>query len=659
MKKFAAIVPLIAALLSLPPSSGEAWAGFPKAEAPRTCNYYLRQDPADHGFMLAKWDMLILGYEFLDEQPQLFSDLRRWNPDQKILVYVDPMVVTAYPEGVPGDLEYDFATGVDSLWYAYNEFGEVITYWGSTIHVNSTRHCPEINGQKYRDYLIQFIRSRLFPYIEDGVIDGVFLDEMSGGGYIWWDPLFDGSFDYDRDGYADDPDSIETWLIETMTMFADSTTYQKPPNSYIIGNNCKPRHASLDGKFYEAFPSFWEGYMEGSLIDLDIWNSLAGPDNITTVNGLYPTDDPHHFRHVYTGSLLSDDYFSFSHTTEDHYQLTWYGLFDYDLGLPLGPRYTMGEDPLFVEDFERGLSGFIHPTEHATGTFVTDPVIEGQYSYLIESNSDYHYPKLAKITIPGGWQANTWYTISFQFRSIDQQYPDARLFFKSWSMTGNPDAIVTSGDATLNVGSEGLYRVSFQLLDWNDYEVFLRSEWNISLLIDSLTVVQGQGGLWARDYENGTVVCNESGTDQIIPFHPEWDLADADMQREDYPGWQDYLPISLQYQDGLVFMNRDPVSAPEQPIPGALYLSDPWPNPGNPAFSLTMIGREGAPSELSLHDIQGRKLAGLWRGAMPAGGLQLHFKAGQGSMPDLPSGVYFLRARSGDRVQSKRWVLLR
>ena len=637
----------------------EAQAGFPDPGAPRTCNYYLRQDPAEHTFLLSKWDALIIGYEFINEVPDLFDDLRRFNPDQKILVYMDPMVVTDYPEGQPGDLEYDFATGVDSLWYAYNEWGEVISYWGSTIHVNVTEHCPEIGGQQYREYFIEFVRDRIYPYMEDGTIDGIFLDEMSGGGYTWWDPLFDGSFDYNRDGFVDPPDSVQAWLIDAMEFFADSTTYEKPADSYIIGNNCKPRHASLDGKFYEAFPAFWEGYLEGSLHDLDVWNSLAGADNFTTVNGLYPTDDMHHFRHIYTASLLSDNYFSFSHTTNDHYQLTWYDLFDFELGLPLGPRYLVNEDPLVTEDFERGLSGFIRPTEFATGTFVTDPVIQGNISYLIESDSEYQYPLLAKLDIPGGWQANSWYTISFQYRSLAQEFEEGRLFFKSWSTTGNPDAIVTSGDIKLNEGAEGLFRVSFQLEDFNDYEVFLRSEWDLDLLIDSLTVVEGRGGLWTREYENGRVFCNESGENQLIPFRADWGLADGDMQHEHYPSWQINLPVSLAYQDGLVFMNRDPVSAPEQAAPAALYMSDPWPNPGNPAFNVTLVGREGVSSELTLHDIRGRRLAELWKGDMPVDGLNLHYRAGQGPMPELPSGVYFLRARSGERVETKRWVLLR
>ncbi len=659
MKRLGHIIVLFAILAMALMVEREAQAGFPDPGAPRTCNYYLRQDPAEHGFLLSKWDALIIGYEFINEQPEFMEDLRRWNPDQKILVYMDPMVVTGYPEGVPGDLEYDFATGVDSAWYAYNEFGEVISYWGSTIHVNTTRHCPEVGGMQYRDYFIDFVRNRIYPFMVDGTIDGIFLDEMSGGGYTWWDPLFDGSFDYNGDGYVDDPDSVQVWLIEAMKIFADSTTATKPADSYIIGNNCKPRHGSLDGKFYEAFPAFWEGYLEGSLHDLDIWNSLAGPDNFTSVNGLYPTDDYHHFRHIYTASLLSDNYFSFSHTTEDHYQLTWYELFDQELGLPLGPRYLTNEDPVVTEDFERGLSGFVHPTEMATGTIVGDPVLEGDFSYLIESDSEYQYPLLAKITIPGGWLPSTWYTISFQYRSIAQEIEHSRLFFKAWDYSGDPDAIVTSGDAKPNEGAEGIFRVSFQLEDFPNYEVYLRSEYDITMVIDSLTVVEGRGGLWTRDYENGVVFCNESGQNQLIPFRADWGLADADSQHVHYPGWQDNLPVSLAYNDGLVFMYRDPVSAPEDTAPSALYLSDPWPNPGNPAFNLTMVGRAGDASELTIHDVQGRKLARLWEGPMPSSGLNLNFRSGEGPMPELSSGVYFLRARSGERVETKRWVLLR
>jgi len=640
----------------------DARAGLPNPEAPRTINYYLRLDANEHLVELSHWDALILGYELLDWFPDFFVDLKRLNPDQLVYLYIDPVIVTDNPSGHPGHLEYDFFHGVDPSWYAYNEYGEVISYWGTSIHTNITRHCPVVGGERFRDYFVRFVRERLYPYVENGTVDGIFLDEMSGGGYTWWDPLFDGTFDYNLDGIGDPPDSVEVWLIESMGMFADSLAHGKPEGCYVIGNNCKPRHGALDGKFYEGFPAFWEGYLEGTLHDIDVWHSLAGPMEVTSVNGLYPTDDLRHFRHIYTASLLTDNYFSFDHTTLDHHQLTWYDLFDYNLGLPLGRRYTLYEDPQITEEFERGLSGHVHPTVHATGAFTSNPdlVIQGEHSYLIHSDTDNQYPLLAKITIPGGWQAGSWYTVSFQFRSIAQQKYEGRIFMKGWSMSGDPAAIVTSGEAKLNEGAEGLFRVSFQLEDFSDYEIYLRSEWNMDLLIDSLTVVQGRGGLWARDYENGTVICNESGLSQVIPFRADWDLADGDMQREHYPQWEQNLPVTLAFQDGLVFMLCDPVDVPDGPVsPASLRVDGPWPNPGNPAFNFVMTGREGAATELSLHSIDGRRLATLWKGPMPADGLQLDYRSGRAPLPELPSGVYLLRARSGDELQTRKWVLLR
>jgi hypothetical protein len=79
----------------------------------------------------------------------------------------------------------------------------------------------------------------------------------------------------------------------------------------------------------------------------------------------------------------------------------------------------------------------------------------------------------------------------------------------------------------------------------------------MTVVVDSLSVVMGRGGLMARDYENGVVVCNDSGQSQLLPFNPAWELLDADGQRSRYPYWLDGQSISIPHRDGLVFRSGD------------------------------------------------------------------------------------------------------
>jgi len=131
-------------------------------------------------------------YKHLDLHPESLALLRQFNPDIRILAYVDRMAINTWINAGPGDLRYDFLAGVDSLWIACTAAGDTISYWANTIHPNVTERCPVVGGERCRDYFTRFIRDRLSPYIVDGTIDGIFIDEMSSGGYLWWDPLFDG-----------------------------------------------------------------------------------------------------------------------------------------------------------------------------------------------------------------------------------------------------------------------------------------------------------------------------------------------------------------------------------------------------------------------------------------------------------------------------------
>jgi len=145
------------------------------------------------------------------------------------------------PRGVsggPGSLTYDFAAGVDSFWIAHNEYGDSIYVWDN-IHLNYTEHCPPVGGRRYRDYFMDFVQARLsIPSSGTGSSDGVYLDELSQGGYFWWDPISP-ALRLRPGQRARSADSVQAWPDRSIDLFAIP---RRGPaaRGLIMGANCKP-----------------------------------------------------------------------------------------------------------------------------------------------------------------------------------------------------------------------------------------------------------------------------------------------------------------------------------------------------------------------------------------------------------------------------------
>ncbi|MBM4118845.1 T9SS type A sorting domain-containing protein [bacterium] len=536
-------------LLAAPPAPAEP----PHSRAPRLLNYYLRDDFVGNEEALARWDLVVLAYRHVDTAQESLLRLRDLNPAIRILAYIDPMCISAAPAGQPGNLHHDFQTGIDSLWIARTSDGDSISYWPDTVHVNVTTQCPRVNGERYRDYFVRFIEERLGPYVQDGSIDGIFLDEMSAGGYLWWDPLFPGCFDYDGNQACDEPDSLAVWLADAVDYFADATAAALPAGALAMANNCITLQPTLNGNLYECFPATWEGGLFGTLGALDMWASAGSQPAVVAVNGV-PEDSTslREFRYRFTGSLLADCYFNYDYGSHDHHQVDWFELYDYDLGLPLGPRYAIGETPLYVADFEGGLDPRVIPVPGmSTHTITEDPalVIAGQRSLVALATGEDSWPALCELLVPGGYLGGQWYTVSFRFRTLACAPRGSKLVLKA-QRSGCSTA--ESISVPIAPGGGGSFRASLQLAACSGYRVYLRSEGSSALVLDSLSVVQGRGGLLARDYERGLVLTNDSGQVRTLPYNPSWELLDADGQWEDYSAWLYGQRIHVRHKDGLV-----------------------------------------------------------------------------------------------------------
>ena len=98
----------------------------------------------------------------------------------------------------------------------------------------------------------------------------------------------------------------------------------------------------------------------------------------------------------------------------------------------------------------------------------------------------------------------------------------------------------------------------------------------------------------------------------------------------------------------------DDFTAAPPPPPAALAAGLVWPNPSRGAFALPIALPSGARVEWSLHDVQGRRVAMLWAGALAAGRSTLSAQAPAALAP----GLYFSRVLVAGRPLAAQRVAL-
>ena len=89
-------------------------------------------------------------------------------------------------------------------------------------------------------------------------------------------------------------------------------------------------------------------------------------------------------------------------------------------------------------------------------------------------------------------------------------------------------------------------------------------------------------------------------------------------------------------------------------VPGSAQLLPNYPNPFNPATTISFSLPEGATADLRVYDCLGRAVALLAEGHFPAGEHSVRFDASA-----LPSGIYYARLTHAGSVLTRRMVLVK
>ena len=104
----------------------------------------------------------------------------------------------------------------------------------------------------------------------------------------------------------------------------------------------------------------------------------------------------------------------------------------------------------------------------------------------------------------------------------------------------------------------------------------------------------------------------------------------------------------------LVIDDEAEVGAQDRVLPSSFELTAVYPNPFNAATRITIALETARRVHLELFDINGRRVAELYAGDLPAGYHTLSWQA-----DDIPSGVYFVRLRSAGQIRSAKAAIVR
>jgi hypothetical protein len=128
----------------------------------------------------------------------------------------------------------------------------------------------------------------------------------------------------------------------------------------------------------------------------------------------------------------------------------------------------------------------------------------------------------------------------------------------------------------------------------------------------------------------------------------EWVRGDGGISIENPTGyWLGFITCEIfVYYNSLTNVKEDEF------LTSNYELFNNYPNPFNPATTVSWQSTVGSRQTLTVYDILGREIATLVDEYKPAGKYEIEFSA-----EDLSSGVYFYTIRAGDFSQTKKMIL--
>jgi endonuclease/exonuclease/phosphatase family metal-dependent hydrolase len=201
------------------------------------------------------------------------------------------------------------------------------------------------------------------------------------------------------------------------------------------------------------------------------------------------------------------------------------------------------------------------------------------------------------------------------------------------------------------------------IVDENEYGDDFPPDWDASNIVDlfSRHTHKRMGYTWRSDgssfnpgkldyifYSNATIDTGKHYILNTLALDDET-LAGYGLEWDDTQEASDHLPrvfdISLDPSVGIIN---------ENPVPKKFAIVNNYPNPFNPTTTINITVEIQHATSLNVYDINGRLIDLVFQGELEIGTHEFQWEG-----TNYSSGVYFIKMKSGDYVQTRKMILLK
>lgn len=346
-------------------------------QAPKLINLFFGYEiKADDPAKLAKWDIVILDMDAAYNFPERVAQIKQINPNVKLLAYISSSEVSQlrFQQDVnsPGR---KLADRINEGWYMKKANGNRASWWPGTWMLNATDLGPQINGQRWNDFLGPFIRDVV---LSSGPFDGVFLDSA----YDNVTATYGKDLDPDANGSANDAKQTDAVWKSGMAKLIQNVRNAIGKDKLLMNNSSAAYADKVNGVLYENFPRFGWAYPFSELRTTLTKNSSPKISAINTnTENQERVSDYKLMRYGLASALVADAYYSFDAGDANHHRTWWYDEYDAPLGnvkaaAKLVSGGTGAVPAVWSREYERGIA-----LVNATTKAVTVQ-LNGEYEHL-------------------------------------------------------------------------------------------------------------------------------------------------------------------------------------------------------------------------------------------------------------------------------------
>jgi probable HAF family extracellular repeat protein len=175
------------------------------------------------------------------------------------------------------------------------------------------------------------------------------------------------------------------------------------------------------------------------------------------------------------------------------------------------------------------------------------------------------------------------------------------------------------------------------------------------LAVGHAQCIASGGSLAAFVWQDGVM----HNLNDVIPPGSGWDLIKATDVNDAGQIVGFGLAPGGEYLRAFVLAPESTTAAPDLPVQSAATFPAITPNPFRRTTRIDFSLATPGPATLTVHDVRGRRVATLLDGVEGSGVRSLNWDGRDDAGRALAGGVYLLRFQAGDRVSSRRVVLLR